>query len=150
MSLVGDRHGVRQHTLDEGASLVFTASTARRAVTGGLGAVAGAAFIGLLAAPLAAAQPAPPAPNCSAADFSGVASGVSAASSAYLFSHPDVNTFFTSLHGLPQPEVRQKVIDYFNQNPQYKADMTGIRQPLVDIKQRCGFTQSDPNGPNVP
>jgi heme-binding protein len=144
------RPGVGRSTIDEGATMLFSATTARRAISGGLGALAGAAFLGLLAAPLAGAQPAPPAPNCSAADFSGVASGVSAASSAYLFSHPDVNTFFTSLHGLPQPEVRQKVIDYFDQNPQYKADMTGIRQPLVDIKQRCGFTQSDPNGPNVP
>jgi hemophore-related protein len=43
----------------------------------------------------AAADP----PNCTAADLAGIISGVSAATSAYLFTHPDVNNFFTSLKG---------------------------------------------------
>lgn len=38
-------------------------------------------------APTAVADP----PNCTAADLAGVAAGVSAATSAYLFTHPDVN-----------------------------------------------------------
>ena len=128
--------------------MLFSAPMVRRAVAGalGAGAVTGAALFG--AVPMASAQPVPP--NCTAADFAGVASGVSAASSAYLFTHPDVNEFFTSLHGLPTDELRTKVKDYMNANPQVKADMTGIRQPLIDIKNRCGFSESDPNGPNVP
>ena len=96
--------------------------------------------------PLASAQPAPPPPppapgappNCTAADLAGVASGVSAATSAYLFTHPDVNNFFTSLEGVPRDQVQDDVRAYLDQNPQAKADLTGIRQPLIDVKNRCG------------
>jgi hemophore-related protein len=121
--------------------MLLSARTARRAVAGavGTGAIAGAMFFGAM--PLASAQPAPP--NCTAADLAGVASGVSAATSAYLFTHPDVNWFFTSLEGVPRDEVRQDVQDYLNQHPQTKADLTGIRQPLVDLKNRCGDTNGD-------
>lgn len=121
--------------------MLLSARTARRAVAGaaGAGAIAGAMFFGAM--PLAAAQPAPP--NCTAADLAGVASGVSAATSAYLFTHPDVNWFFTSLEGVPREEVRQDVQDYLNANPQVKADLTGIRQPLVDLKHRCGDLDGD-------
>jgi heme-binding protein len=90
---------------------------------------------------MASAQPQPP--NCTAADLAGVASGVSAATSAYLFTHPDVNFFFTSLEGVPREDVRDDVQNYLNQNPQAKADLTGIRQPLVDLKNRCGDTNGD-------
>ena len=121
--------------------MLLSARIARRAVAGalGTGAVAGAMFFGAM--PTAMAQPAPP--NCTAADLAGVASGVSAATSAYLFSHPDVNWFFTSLEGVPREEVRVKVQDYLNANPVVKAELTGIRQPLVDIKNRCGDTNGD-------
>ncbi len=127
--------------------MLFSAPMARRAVAGTLGAGAlTAALFGV--SPLASAQPVPP--NCTAADFAGVASGVSASTSAYLFTHPEVNDFFTSLHGLPQDQLRSKVVDYMHANPQVKTELTGIRQPLIDIKHRCGFSESDPNGPNVP
>jgi hemophore-related protein len=121
--------------------MLLSARIARRAVAGalGTGAVAGAMFFGAM--PSAMAQPAPP--NCTAADLAGVASGVSAATSAYLFSHPDVNWFFTSLEGVPRDEVRTRVQDYLNANPVVKAELTGIRQPLVDIKNRCGDTNGD-------
>ena len=85
-------------------------------------------------------------PNCTAADLAGVASGVSASTSAYLFAHPDVNWFFTSLEGLPRDQVRSKVQDYLNMNPPTKADLTGIRQPLVDLKARCGSAPA----PSIP
>ena len=29
-------------------------------------------------------------------------------------------------------------------NPQVKAELTGIRQPLVDIKNRCGVSTARP------
>ena len=44
-------------------------------------------------------------PNCSAADLEGVRAGVDAATSAYLFTHPDFNWFVTSLEGLPADQV---------------------------------------------
>jgi heme-binding protein len=117
--------------------MLLSARTARRAVAGavGTGAITGAMLLGAL--PSAMAQPDAP-PNCTAADLAGVASGVSAATSAYLFTHPDVNWFFTSLEGLPREELRDDVQTYLDANPQVKADMTGIRQPLVDLKNRCG------------
>jgi hemophore-related protein len=103
----------------------------------GAGAIAGAMLFGALPSAMAD-DPALNPPNCSAADLSGVASGVSASTSAYLFTHPDVNWFFTSLEGLPRDQVRSQVKTYMDQNPGVKADLTGIRQPLVDLKNRCG------------
>ncbi|WP_193046082.1 heme-binding protein [Mycolicibacterium baixiangningiae] len=82
------------------------------------------------------AQP-PPAPNCTAADLSSVSAGVQAATSQYLFARPDVNGFFTSLKGLPKEEVQTRVADYAAANPQVKADLQGIRQPMVDFRNRC-------------
>ncbi|MGE2717414.1 heme-binding protein [Mycolicibacterium litorale] len=118
--------------------MLLPARTARRAVAGaaGAGALAGAMLFGAI--PAAMAQPAPPPPNCTAADLAGVAAGVSASTSAYLFTHPPVNEFFTSLEGQPRDQIRPQVEEYLNANPQVKADLTGIRQPLVDLKTRCG------------
>lgn len=97
------------------------------------------AFTLLGAIPTATADPNPQAPpNCTVADLEGVRTGVQFATSAYLFTHPDVNAFFTSLAGLPRDQVLVKVKAYMADNPQVKADIAGIRQPLVDIKNRCG------------
>ena len=118
--------------------MLLSAQNARRVVAGaaGAGAVAGAMLFGAI--PSALADPAPNPPNCTAADLAGVASGVSAATSAYLFTHPPVNDFFTSLEGLPREEVKPKVADYLAANPQVKDELTAVRQPLVDLKNRCG------------
>lgn len=117
--------------------MFFSAPTVRRAVVGGLGggALAGAVLLGAL--PTAAAQPQPP--NCTAADFSGVAAGVSAASATYLFTHPEVNAFFTDLHGDPPDQIEDDVDAYLVANPQVFAELTAIRQPLVDLRDRCGI-----------
>ncbi len=113
--------------------------TVRRAFVGviGTGAVASAM---LFAAPSALADPPP---NCTAGDLAQVAAGVSAGTSVYLFTHPDVNAFFTGLEGAPRDTVRSQVQDYLNANPQYKAELTAIRQPLVDLKNRCGDENGD-------
>jgi heme-binding protein len=103
-----------------------------RTVLGGC-VVAGAMVLG----PSATAAADPP-PNCTAADLAGVASGVTAATSAYLFTHPDVNDFFTGLKGQPKDQIRTNVQNYLNANPQVQADLQGIRQPMVDFKNRCG------------
>jgi heme-binding protein len=126
--------------------MLLSARFARRAVAGaiGTGAIAGAMLFGALPSAMAD-DPALNPPNCSAADLAGVASGVSAATSTYLFTHPDVNWFFTSLEGQPRDQIRDDVKTYLDANPQTKADLTGIRQPLVDLKNRCGG-----NTPDVP
>jgi hemophore-related protein len=93
----------------------------------------------------AAADP----PNCTAADLANVSSGVSAATSSYLFTHPDVNTFFTGLKGQPRSEVTDDVQNYLNANPQVKADLQGVRQPLVDFRTGCGVPAPNPLAPNA-
>ena len=115
--------------------MLLSARTARRAVAGalGTGALAGAMLFGAVPSAMADEPP-----NCTAADLAGVASGVSASTSAYLFTHPDVNFFFTGLEGKQRDEVRTEVDAYMTANPQVKAELTSIRQPLVDLKNRCG------------
>ncbi len=97
------------------------------------GAVAGAMFAAFPASP-AWADP----PNCTAADLAGVAAGVSAATSAYLFTHPEVNEFVTGLKGQPRDGVRAQVQQYLDANPQTRAEIQAIRQPLNDLRERCG------------
>jgi hemophore-related protein len=116
----------------------MTIGTRRLVATlAGYGAIAVAMFSQM---PSAAADPdaPPPPPNCTAADLEGVRTGVQFATSAYLFTHPDVNAFFTSLAGVPRAQVLTRVKNYMAANPQTQSDITGIRQPLVDIKNRCG------------
>jgi hemophore-related protein len=97
---------------------------------------------GAVAAADPPAEPARP-PNCTAADLAGIAAGVAAATSAYLFTHPDVNEFFSGLHGRPHDEVPDATRAYFDVHPQQHAELSGLRQPLVDFRNRCGST-----GPN--
>lgn len=83
-------------------------------------------------------EPAPTSqPNCTAADLAQVSSGVAAATSAYLFTHPDVNDYFTSLKGQPRSDMRDQLKQYMDANPQTHADLEGIRQPLTDFQNRC-------------
>jgi hemophore-related protein len=83
-------------------------------------------------------EPAPSSqPNCTAADLAQVSSGVAAATSAYLFTHPDVNAYFTSLKGKPRDDMRAQLKQYMDANPQTHADLEGIRQPLTDFQNRC-------------
>jgi heme-binding protein len=116
----------------------------RLLVRGGLltGAFAAAALFAGVPAALANEDPGADPPNCTAGDLEGVRAGVSAATSAYLFTHPDYNWFMTSLEGLPRPEVSKQVTAYLDQHPDTKADIMGIRQPLMDIKNRCGAPPS--------
>jgi hemophore-related protein len=118
--------------------------TARR-LTGGAvlaGGLIGTTLFGALPSAFANEDPALNPPNCTAADLEGVRSGVSASTSAYLFTHPDYNWFVTSLEGLPRDQVSTQMKDYLNVHPDVKNDITGIRQPLVDIKDRCGAPPS--------
>lgn len=44
----------------------------------------------------------------------------------------------TSLKAMPRAQVAEKVKGYMASHPDEQADMTNIRQPVVDIKDRCG------------
>ncbi len=95
----------------------------------------------LVVAPSASGEPPnppPPAPpGCSAADLARVSAGVASATSDYLYSHPNVNDFFTSLHGLPSDEIPNDVRNYMDANPQVHADLRAIRQPVTDLRNNC-------------
>lgn len=110
---------------------MFKISLNRRAIAGVL--AAGAAAGAIVTAPSALADP----PNCTAADLAGVAAGVSAATSAYLFTHPEVNAFMTGLKGKPRDEIRTLVQQYMDANPQTAAEIKAIRQPTADLRSRC-------------
>lgn len=114
----------------------------RLAVAGAL-AVSAAALLGGATATADPAADPPRPPNCTPADLAGIASGVAAATSVYLFTHPDVNEFFASLHGRPHDEVPAASKVFFDARPQELAELRGIRQPLVDFRNRCGY--SEPN-----
>jgi len=92
----------------------------------------------VLGAGPAAADDDPP-PNCTAADLAGVMTGVAAATSAYLFTHPDANAFFTGLRGRPRDEMRTAVEDYIGAHPDVGDALRAIRQPAKDFRSRCGI-----------
>ncbi|BBX47348.1 heme-binding protein [Mycobacterium cookii] len=112
----------------------------RRVVTGviGAGVISGALLAGT--AGQAAADPPTRPPNCSAADVAGVAASVATTLSAYLFTHPDVNGFYTGLEDQPKDQIGTDVQNYFGANPQEQADLENIRQPMADIRERCHWT----------
>jgi hemophore-related protein len=112
----------------------------RRVLVGAIGAAAFASTLSCAIAGTAAADPPPRPPNCTAADVAGVATGVAAALTAYLFTHPDVNGFYTDLQDQPKDQLRDDVQNYFTANPQEQAELEGIRQPMTDIRQRCQWT----------
>ena len=105
----------------------------------GAGMIAGAMLVGTAAT--AAADP----PNCTAADLAGVMSGVNAGTSSYLFTHPDVNAFFTGLKGKPRDEMQTDVQAYLDANPQVRDELTAVRQPAADFRERCNAPM--PDGP---
>ena len=112
----------------------------RRVVVGALGA---GVIVGTLLCPaagIAAADPTPRPPNCSAADVASVAAGVANSLTTYLFTHPDVNAFYTGLQDQPKDQIGGQVQNYFSTNPQEEAELEGIRQPLTDIRERCQWT----------
>ncbi len=118
--------------------MVLSACSARRALATAIGAgvIAGATLVA--AVPLAFADPPPPpVPGCSAGDFEQITAGVAAATSVYMFTHPDVNAFFSSLKGEPREQSRDQAKAYLDNNPQTKSDLEGIRQPMRDMKARC-------------
>lgn len=93
------------------------------------------------APPAPAPAPAPPAPGCTAADLAVASGTVGTAMGDYLFTHPWVNDFFTSLRGQPNEEIHDRVQAYMDANPQVESEITGIRQPLTELRSRCDLAQ---------
>jgi len=106
--------------------------------TAGVAIGVGAVTAALLGTSATAAAEDPPLPNCTGADLAGISAGVSAATSVYLFTHPEVNAFFTGLEGRPRDQIRAQVRQYAEANPQVKAELQRIRQPMADFHNRCG------------
>lgn len=117
---------------------MHTARSLRTAVLTGMSAAAVALGCAATAAAQPPVPPPPPPPNCTSADLAGVATGVTAATSAYLFTHPEVNAFLTGLKGLPKDEIAAQVAEYGEAHPQVRDELRGIRQPMVDFRNRCG------------
>src|SRR3954465_2703966 len=115
--------------------------TTCRAVAAVIGTGAMAAATLFCGASLAFAQPTPapppPPPGCTAGDLAQVSAGVASATADYLFSHPDVNAFFTSLRGPPRGEFRGAKQNCMKGNPRVYSELTGARQPLTDLRARC-------------
>ena len=126
--------------------MLLSGRAGHRAMAGliGSGAMAAAILFGGASSALAQPAPEPAAPPCNwgaAADLAQVSGAVGTGMGVYLFTHPEVNNFFTSLRGKPDDEVRAAVQDYMNANPQVEAEINGIRQPLKDLRERCDITR---------
>ena len=131
--------------------MLLSGLNVRRTLVGvmGTGALAGAILVG--GASAASAEPPPPAPpGCSAGDLAQVSGSVGTAMSGYLFTHPEVNDFFTSLRGQPNEELRGNVQTYMDAHPQVESEITGIRQPLTDLRTRCDAPAPVPAAPMGP
>ncbi|MDF3339138.1 heme-binding protein [Mycolicibacterium septicum] len=94
---------------------------------------AGAMAIG--ASATAAAEP----PNCTTADVTAVMGDVSSNMSGYLFTHPDVNAFFTGLQGQAKSAAAEQTKTYLNNNPQVRSELDAIRRPAIDLRNRCNI-----------
>ncbi|MGV0792752.1 heme-binding protein [Mycolicibacterium sp. XJ1819] len=103
----------------------------------GAGVIAGAMLFG--AAATAAADP----PNCTAADLAGVMAGVSAGTSSYLFTHPEVNAFFTGLKGKPRDQMTSEIKSYMDAHPQVRDELRAVRQAAADFRDRCDVAMPD-------
>ncbi len=110
-----------------------------RALLSAVVGVIGGGFLLFGGASIAYADPAPavPPPNCTAGDLAVASGTVGTAMGAYLFSHPDVNDFFTSLRGQPNADIHDRVQTYMDAHPQVESEINGIRQPLTDLRSRC-------------
>ena len=120
--------------------MLVSGRTVRNAVVGVV--ASGTMLIG--GAALASADPTPavPPPNCTAGDLAVASGTVGTAMGDYLFSHPDVNDFFTSLRGQPNAQIHDRVQTYMDAHPQVQSEINGIRQPLTDLRSRCDLAAS--------
>ena len=132
-----------------------SAPTVRRAVAGtfATAVISGATLFG--SAAIAAADPPP---DCTAADLARIQSGVSAATSDYMFTHPDVNAFFTGLKGQDRDWCAATRRTTSTPTPRYKLTFKAsvsrwmisrlaankpMRQPTVLLSLICSARRKD-------
>ena len=70
-------------------------------------------------------------------------SGVSAGTSAYLFTHPEVNAFFTGLKGKPRDQMSTEIQAYLDANPQVRDELRAVRQAAPAFRDRCNTPMPD-------
>ena len=107
-------------------------SVARRAAA----AVLGAGAVMIAGAATAVADPAP---GCTAGDITAVEGQVATAMSAYFFTHPGVNAFFSGVQGLAKADAASQTKAYLAANPQVQNEIAAIRGPVFDLRQRCNI-----------
>lgn len=112
--------------------LTATAAARLTATVAAIGA--GATLFGSVATAVAA-----PVPGCTAADVTSVETGVAGSLTAYLFTHPDVNDFLTGIQGLPKQDAFNQARTYLAANPDVKAEIDAIRQPVLELRTRCNI-----------
>ena len=120
--------------------MLVSGRTLRRSITAMVGG--GLLLFGGASVASAEPNPAPPPPTCTAGDLAVASGTVGTAMGEYLFSHPDVNDFFTGLRGLPNAQIHDRVQTYMDAHPQTESDINGIRQPLTDLRSRCNLDAS--------
>lgn len=106
----------------------------RRAAAATIGAAAAAGALALGSAGTATADP-----GCTVADMTAVETGVAASMTTYLWTHPEVNNFLTSVQGLPTDEAFAQTKDYLSANRDVKAQMDAIQEPADDLRARCNI-----------
>ncbi len=80
--------------------------------------------------------------DCTAGNLSRIQADVSNATADYLLANESVNQFFTDLKGMDQEMITEKTNGYLDANPKVKDELSGIRQPLRDFKERCDVPMS--------
>jgi hemophore-related protein len=135
----GDVVGFAQRWSFDQRVRTYPMSTTRRSLCRVAITAFGAGAVLCGGASIANAEPAAPPPSCTAGDLAVASGTVGTAMGDYLFSHPDVNDFFTSLRGQPYEEIHDRVQTYMDAHPQTESEINGIRQPLTDLRSRCNL-----------
>ena len=76
---------------------------------------------------------------CTASGIANTVSSVSASTSSYLASNPEVNQELTDIAKQPQEQAQEAYRAYFEDNPQVETDLKAIHQPVVDLSTQCGL-----------
>lgn len=115
-----------------------SATTVRRTLygmfAGGVLAFGTAAIV----VPVANAQPAPVASDCTASGVAGTVSTVAASEGAYLTANPQTNEALTAISSQPQPQAQDAYNAFFAQNPQVEDQLQAIYEPASILKSDCG------------
>ena len=113
----------------------MSATTVRRGMYGLAGGLIGGVVSAALAIPTANAEP----DQCTASGVASTVSSVSASTSAYLTSHPEINQALTDIARQPTDQAQEAYQTYFANNPQVEEELKAIHQPVTDLTAQCGL-----------